>query len=877
MWKGYIRACIINICIIALRVPLPRCNPNPQKSLNRFLSRLAPLGALAIMLVGCDVVPVVAPHAHEQDPANKAPFAIQLSDTLPSVRKGGGSFNALVIPQPNTMDPSLQEAIRSNQSAPAGQAAVRTSGSVSNDLVTAPSLLPSPDLVWYSETGSATIWRMNGAAFAGTGATVLQIPSPWRMVAVGDMNNDSNPDLIWEDTNSGMRAVVFMVGAAYGGSYAMMIQIPAAWRVAAAADINGDGKTDLIIENASTGDHIVLYMNGAAYAGSQAPLLKTPLDYRLAAVADVNGDGKFDLIFENTTDGTRLVSMYNGAAYTGVTITAGVMPVAWSIGAAGDFNGDGQADFVIQNKTDGQRRILFMQGTTFTSYAVLPNVNPVINVIGAARFNWNPSGDRYVSDVAGLRAAVANAGPNSRVLIAAGTYDLGNTSLKLDGKNNFQLLGAGRGQTILKGGALAPIIVELAGVSTNVSVAHMTLEGPATLSMISYGLATGPNRYSLTGGRFFDLEVKNVSIGIEVDFSSVAACTDVEIVGNYLDNIQDFPNPSLGGTAGTGYGIVNNGCVETRIADNVIRNVDRHSIYQSKANQGDWPGFGKIVIEHNLIIDANKTASVNNISLVALVVARSANVVVANNIIVNPYSVALSIENEAINTPQWNVYDVRLINNTVIGTRDADVYFSASGAFTFWGNRFYHRDAIGPTAPIVRRAGYGFSGTLVEPSTLTGTQAMAAAPPFGNTFAFRTGVVQKLTNAYNTDPATWALANSPFLITGFEDMAAAPGYVYVMANGKLTEVNTSTWAHRDGPVTFPAASMVGYSDGNLAAISNGQIYRLSVGTLDGTAAALPGSGPVRGMAMFGDKTYILSGSCTYEIKTSDLTTVSSAC
>src|SRR5678815_4001139 len=126
MWKGYIRACIINICIIALRVPLPRCNPNPQKSLNRFLSRLAPLGALAIMLVGCDVVPVVAPHAHEQDPANKAPFAIQLSDTLPSVRKGGGSFNALVIPQPNTMDHSLQEAIRSIQSAPAGQAAVRT-------------------------------------------------------------------------------------------------------------------------------------------------------------------------------------------------------------------------------------------------------------------------------------------------------------------------------------------------------------------------------------------------------------------------------------------------------------------------------------------------------------------------------------------------------------------------------------------------------------------------------------------------------------------------------------------------------------------------------------------------------------------------------
>jgi hypothetical protein len=496
-------------------------------------------------------------------------------------------------------------------------------------------------------------------------------------------------------------------------------------------------------------------------------------------------------------------------------------------------------------------------------------------VIGAARFNWNPSGDVKVSDVAGLRAAVTNAAPNSRVIVAAGTYDLGNTQLKINNKSNFELIGAGRGQTILKGGSSAPFIVELAGTLSNVSVAHMTLDG-ATPAIATEGLGTGDN-LTITTLKVFDLEIKNVAVGISVDNSATGACTDVEIAGNYLDNMQDVYNPALGGTAGSGYGIANDGCVEVNIHDNVIRNADRHSIYQGKANQGDRPGFGKVVIQHNLIIDHAKTSSLNAIWLVALVVARSSNVVVANNIIVNPYHIPLSIENEAIGDPQWNVTNVRLINNVVIGPREMDLYLSASGTFTFWGNRFYHRDATGPSAPVVVRAGYGASGNLVEPSTLTGTEGMAAATPFDNTYAFRTGVVQKLTTAYNSDPATWALANSPFLLTGFEDMTAAPGFVYVMANRKLTEVNTTTWAHRDSPITFPAASMVGYSEGNLAAISNGQIYRLNVSTLDGTAAALPGGGPVRGMALFGDKTYLLSGSCTYEIKTSDLTTASSVC
>ena len=108
-------------------------------------------------------------------------------------------------------------------------------------------------------------------------------------------------------------------------------------------------------------------------------------------------------------------------------------------------------------------------------------------------------------------------------------------------------------------------------------------------------------------------------------------------------------------------------------------------------------------------------------------------------------------------------------------------------------------------------------------------------------------------------------------------MAASASNVYYVANRKLTEVNPLASTRRDGPITFPAQSMVGYSNGFLAVVSNGQIYRLNTSTLDGTPTALPGSGPFRGMAMFEDKAYVLNGSCYYEIRLTDMVTTSSVC
>ena len=476
-----------------------------------------------------------------------------------------------------------------------------------------------------------------------------------------------------------------------------------------------------------------------------------------------------------------------------------------------------------------------------------------------------------------LRTAIANAAPGSRINIAAGIYDVGSTPIKIEGRQGVEIVGAGRGQTILRGNGSAQFIIELAGSNENLKVSSLTIEGATTLSTNTHGLASGGNRINLRGARFFDLEVKNVAVGISVVASGAGICNDVEITNNYLSNIQDFRN-SAGTTSGSGYGIHNEACTQVRIAGNVIRNADRHSIYQATAYQPDRPGPGSIVIEENLIIDHARTSSLTNSWLVALAVARSSNVVVAHNVIVNSYRDAISIENPPAESRTYVVQNVRLIGNTVLGSREADVFLTASGGFTFWGNKFYRGDAASaPSAPFVRKDGAGLSGSLVEPSGYSGTQAMTSAPSFSSVTVMQNNLVLgRAMTSYNSDPAGWSKISSTYVWTGFEDLASSSSRVYVAVGRRLVEVDPATGGWRSSPTVFPTRSVAAYTNGRLVLVSGNQFYRFD-SVLGTTTAGLPGGGQVRGMAAFRGKLYLYVGSCHYEVDAATLASTTIGC
>ena len=315
-----------------------------------------------------------------------------------------------------------------------------------------------------------------------------------------------------------------------------------------------------------------------------------------------------------------------------------------------------------------------------------------------------------VSSIAELRSALLNARPGTTVSIDPGTYDIGTRPLRVEDKRSVRIIGAGGGRTIIRASGSAPFIIELAGSNDNLEVAGMTLQGASRLTRNTHGLASGSDRMNLKRARFHDLDIRNVAVGISVVGSGNGICDDVRITANSLNNIQDVVTPN-GVTSGSGYGIHNDGCSNVSISGNTIRNADRHSIYQASAYQPDRPAAsGSIVIADNVIIDHGKTSSLSNEWQVALAVARSSNVVVSRNEIVNSYFDAISIEDPTQERRGYVVRNVSLIGNTVRGARTADVFLTAAGTFTSRGNRFYRGNTV--SQPIIRRDGRGKSGRL---------------------------------------------------------------------------------------------------------------------------------------------------------------------
>ncbi len=482
-----------------------------------------------------------------------------------------------------------------------------------------------------------------------------------------------------------------------------------------------------------------------------------------------------------------------------------------------------------------------------------------------------------VSSAADLRSAIANATPYTRIQLAAGIYDLGDSEIVIQDKKNLEIFGAGRGATIVQLGPGAAFGFNLAGTNETLDVAHFTIRGTQPSSVKTHGFASGPNRFSLKALVVRDMEVRDVGVGISVIGSGNGVCNDVAIVDNYLDNITDFVVDGV--TSGSGYGIHNQGCTAVRIADNEIRDADRHSIYQSEGYQPGRTGPGKIEIEHNLIVNHAKSASIDATYLVALNVSRSSNVVVANNVIVDPYRDAISIENPQGEGQSYTVENVRLINNTILGARQQDVFLTAANSHTSWGNRAAKRNSFRMVDSLtVRRDGYGFNGSLVEPAAWPGTKAISSENPYAYTFVFQNYVLHRATTTYNEDPTNWPKTwNGNLLWTGFSDMVAANGRAYMLANGTLSEVDPVNWTSAPAPFVYSDPNaMMAFSGGYLFVFHDGNLFdRIVPGSWIRETRSFVGT--TNGISAFRNRVYLMADNCFYEIDSQDLTFTTLGC
>ncbi len=123
------------------------------------------------------------------------------------------------------------------------------------------------DLIWqHRGDGRIAAWLMNGVnVISGELITPSQVPDTnWWIVGSADFDRNGSRDLVWHHQGDGRIAIWLMNGTTQiGGALTNPGQVPdTAWKIRAIGDLNTDGYPDLIWQHAVDGRLSAWLMNG---------------------------------------------------------------------------------------------------------------------------------------------------------------------------------------------------------------------------------------------------------------------------------------------------------------------------------------------------------------------------------------------------------------------------------------------------------------------------------------------------------------------------------------------------------------------------------------------------------------------------------------
>jgi phosphatidylserine/phosphatidylglycerophosphate/cardiolipin synthase-like enzyme len=236
------------------------------------------------------------------------------------------------------------------------------------------------DLIWqHASNGSISSWFMVGTQMVGA---AMLTPSRvadtnWKIVGTGDVNGDGWPDLFWQHQVTGQISTWFMVGTQMvGASMLSPSQVADTnWKIAAVGDVNGDSKPDLVWQHQTSGLLSVWLMNGPALtrAFMLTPDRVADLNWKIVGIGDLNADAHPDLVWQHRTTGQVSTWLMNGTKMLeGRLLTPGIVAdLDWRIRAVADVNRDGMDDLIWQHRTQGLVSTWLMNGTSLAAGALL--------------------------------------------------------------------------------------------------------------------------------------------------------------------------------------------------------------------------------------------------------------------------------------------------------------------------------------------------------------------------------------------------------------------------------------------------------------------------------------------------------------------------
>jgi hypothetical protein len=229
-----------------------------------------------------------------------------------------------------------------------------------------PSGAPGLELIYQHTDGRLLSTRFQGFTQWGL---AQEFPTAagdplWKVMGVGDFNKDGNRDILWQH-ETGSLAIWLMNGVNLLDGAMINPSHPGDpnWRVTAVGDLDGDGRPDIVFRHRITDDLAVWFLDGFNLRAGQYMNPPRVVDraWRIMSAADLDGDKKADLLWQHT-DGSLAAWLMNGATLKdGAQLFPNrVSDPAWTLMGTGQGNQDGMADLVWRHSQTGAVAIWLM-------------------------------------------------------------------------------------------------------------------------------------------------------------------------------------------------------------------------------------------------------------------------------------------------------------------------------------------------------------------------------------------------------------------------------------------------------------------------------------------------------------------------------------